>query len=144
MKLATFTHGGRTRIGAVEVGQVADVAAAAPGLPQDMRGFLQLGAEGLKQAHAALARAPRLALKDVRLEAPVPDPRKFLAIGLNYEDHVKEVGAKRPDFPSCFAKLPNAVNGPFATVQRPRVSEDRKSTRLNSSHSSPSRMPSSA
>lgn len=123
MKLATFTHDRRTRIGVVEGDRIADVTATASGLPQDMRGLLELGPDGLKRVKAALALAPRLALEEVRLEAPVPDPRKFLAVGLNYEDHVKEVGAKRPDFPSCFAKLPNAINGPFDPVQRPRVSD---------------------
>lgn len=121
MKLATFTHDGRTRIGAVEDDQVADLTAA--GLPADMRSLLALGAEGLKRAAAARDAAPRFPLSSVRLEPPVPNPSKFLAVGLNYEDHVKEVGAKRPDFPSCFAKLPNAVNGPFDPVQRPRVSD---------------------
>ena len=123
MKLATFTHGGRTRIGVVEGDRIADVTAAAPDLPRDMRALLELGPDGPKRAQAALAKSQRLALADVHLEAPVPNPRKFLAVGLNYEDHVKEVGAKRPDFPSCFAKLENAINGPFDPVQRPRVSD---------------------
>jgi len=122
MKLATFTQGKRTRIGVVEGDRIADVTATAD-LPQDMLSLLRQGADGVKRVAAALDKAPRLALKDVRLEAPIPNPPKFLAIGLNYENHVKEVGAKRPDFPSCFAKLSNAFNGPYDPVQRPRVSE---------------------
>jgi len=122
MKLATFTQGKRTRIGVVEGDRIADVTATAD-LPQDMLSLLRQGADGVKRVAAALDKAPRLALKDVRLEAPILNPPKFLAIGLNYENHVKEVGAKRPDFPSCFAKLSNAFNGPYDPVQRPRVSE---------------------
>ena len=122
MKIATFTQGKRTRIGVVEGDKIADVTAAAD-LPQDMLSLLRQGADGMKRVAAALDKAPRLALKDVRLEAPILNPPKFLAIGLNYENHVKEVGAKRPDFPSCFAKLSNAINGPYDPVQRPRVSE---------------------
>jgi 2-keto-4-pentenoate hydratase/2-oxohepta-3-ene-1,7-dioic acid hydratase in catechol pathway len=121
MKLATFTQGGRTRIGLVEGREIADVGAAAE-LPRDMVGLLRLGAEGVRRAAAALPVAPRIPLAEARLEPPVPNPPKFLAVGLNYEDHVREVGAKRPDFPSCFAKLSNAINGPYDPVQRPRIS----------------------
>ena len=54
-----------------------------------------------------------------KLLAPVVPPL-FFCIGLNYRQHAEETGAPLPPHP------------------------DRKSTRLNSSHSSVSRMPSSA
>ena len=38
----------------------------------------------------------RHALEDVRLLAPV-QPRKFLAIGLNYADHIAESGMDAPE-----------------------------------------------
>jgi 2-keto-4-pentenoate hydratase/2-oxohepta-3-ene-1,7-dioic acid hydratase in catechol pathway len=37
-------------------------------------------------------------LEDVRLLAPVR-PRKFLAIGLNYADHIAESGMDAPEYP---------------------------------------------
>ena len=40
MKLATFTHGGETRIGAVVGELVVDLSKAAPELPTNMRDFL--------------------------------------------------------------------------------------------------------
>ena len=42
--------------------------------------------------------AERHALEDVRLLAPV-QPRKFLAIGLNYADHIAESGMEAPAVP---------------------------------------------
>ena len=90
MKLATFTHDGATRIGVVTGDEIVDLAAAAPGLPPDMVALLAGGAAALEAARQAEARAAgRLKLAAVRLEAPIRRPSKFLAIGLNYADHVR-------------------------------------------------------
>lgn len=123
MKLATFTEGGRTRIGVVEDGRIADVCAADPSLPTDMTAFLKTGAAGRTALARALAGAPRRPLAEVRLEAPVPHPGKFLAVGLNFADHIREIGAATPAFPSTFAKMTTCIAGPTDPVHRPRVSD---------------------
>ena len=123
MKLATFTDDKGTRIGVVEGSDVVDVTAAAPDLAKDMTAFLALGTDGIGKARAAAAGAPRLTLESVKLEAPVPNPGKFLAVGLNYADHIREINAPTPEFPSCFAKVRTCINGPYDPVHRPRVSD---------------------
>jgi len=123
MKLATFTDGKGTRIGVIEGNEIVDVTAVAPALPKDMPAFLALGTGGISKATAALADAPRLTLEGVKLEAPVPNPGKFLAVGLNYADHIREINAPTPEFPSCFAKVRTCINGPYDPVHRPRVSD---------------------
>lgn len=123
MKLATFTEGGRTRIGVVEDARIADVGAADPAIPADMTALLKQGAAGRAAIDRALATAPRRPLAEVRLEAPVPRPGKFLAVGLNFADHIKEIGADVPKFPSTFAKMATCINGPYDPVHRPRVSD---------------------
>jgi 2-keto-4-pentenoate hydratase/2-oxohepta-3-ene-1,7-dioic acid hydratase in catechol pathway len=65
--------------------------------------------------------AERHLLADVRLLAPVL-PRKFLAIGLNYADHIAEAGMERPQFPVFFNKQVTCVVGPEDEVHMPRVS----------------------
>jgi 2-keto-4-pentenoate hydratase/2-oxohepta-3-ene-1,7-dioic acid hydratase in catechol pathway len=60
-------------------------------------------------------------LDEVRLLAPVR-PRKFLAIGLNYADHIAESGMQAPEFPIFFNKQATCVVGPFDDVHMPRVS----------------------
>ena len=122
MKLATFMCDGSTRIGVVVGDEVADLKAAAPDLPTDMRSLLELE-EGLDRAGAAAVVAPRIALDRVHLEAPLLNPGKFLAVGLNYADHIREINEKTPVFPSCFAKLTTCINGPRDPVHRPRVSD---------------------
>jgi 2-keto-4-pentenoate hydratase/2-oxohepta-3-ene-1,7-dioic acid hydratase in catechol pathway len=123
MKLATFTHAGSTRIGVVVDDEIVDLAAAAPDLPRDMVAFLAAGAPVLAAARSAVAdRTPRLALAGVHLDAPVPRPPEFLAIGLNYADHVAEAKLERPTFPVFFNKQVTCVTGPYDPIHLPRAS----------------------
>jgi 2-keto-4-pentenoate hydratase/2-oxohepta-3-ene-1,7-dioic acid hydratase in catechol pathway len=122
MKLVTFHHGGTTRIGAVDGDAVVDLTAAAPDLPGEMVAFLEAGPAALAAAHAAVGAGPRLALVDVRLEAPIARPPKFLAIGLNYADHVAESGREAPKFPTVFNKQSTCVTGPGDPIHVPKVS----------------------
>jgi 2-keto-4-pentenoate hydratase/2-oxohepta-3-ene-1,7-dioic acid hydratase in catechol pathway len=66
-------------------------------------------------------REQRHALDEIRLLAPV-QPRKFLAIGLNYADHIAESGMEAPEFPVFFNKQVTCVVGPHDDVHMPRVS----------------------
>jgi 2-keto-4-pentenoate hydratase/2-oxohepta-3-ene-1,7-dioic acid hydratase in catechol pathway len=122
MKLATFTHGGDTRIGLVVDDEIVDLAAADPDLPRDMLHFLEAGPDALQRAHAALDAGPRLPLADVRLEAPIARPPKFLAVGLNYADHVAEAGLETPAHPTIFNKQSTCVTGPTDPIHVPKVS----------------------
>jgi 2-keto-4-pentenoate hydratase/2-oxohepta-3-ene-1,7-dioic acid hydratase in catechol pathway len=65
--------------------------------------------------------AERHALEDVCLLAPVR-PRKFLAIGLNYADHIAESDMEAPQFPVFFNEQVTCVSGPDDEVHMPRVS----------------------
>jgi 2-keto-4-pentenoate hydratase/2-oxohepta-3-ene-1,7-dioic acid hydratase in catechol pathway len=123
MKLATFTHDGRTRLGVVDGDAVVDLAAAAPDLPGDMLGFLEAGAPALQAAHAAVGTGPRVPLADVRLEAPIARPPKLLAVGLNYADHVAEAGLETPQHPTIFNKQSTCVTGPTDPIHLPRASQ---------------------
>src|SRR3989442_15961387 len=89
--------------------------------PSEMTALLAAGLERVAEA-AAKARA-RLPLHSVRLEAPVLRPPKFLAVGLNYADHVAESGAERPALPTFFNKQSTCVTGPYDPIHRPRVSQ---------------------
>ncbi len=123
MKLATFTHGGTTRIGVVVEDSIVDLAAAVPELPREMIAFLAAGGSAIdRAAGAAKNSAHRIALKSVKLEAPIARPPEFLAIGLNYADHVEETKMKRPEFPMFFNKQSSCVTGPGDPIHLPRAS----------------------
>ena len=57
----------------------------------------------------------------IRLLAPVLT-RKFLAIGLNYADHIAESGMEPPQFPVFFNKQITCLVGPDDDVHMPSVS----------------------
>jgi 2-keto-4-pentenoate hydratase/2-oxohepta-3-ene-1,7-dioic acid hydratase in catechol pathway len=122
MKLVTFTHQGRTRIGCVQGEAVVDFVATAPGLPSDMLGLLEGGPDAMAAARAASESDARIPLADVLLEAPIARPPKFLAVGLNYADHVAESGIETPQHPTIFNKQSTCVVGPDAEVHLPRAS----------------------
>jgi 2-keto-4-pentenoate hydratase/2-oxohepta-3-ene-1,7-dioic acid hydratase in catechol pathway len=63
----------------------------------------------------------RHALETVRLLAPVM-PRKYLAIGLNYADHIAESGMQAPEVPFFFNKQVTCLAGPGDDIHMPRVS----------------------
>lgn len=57
----------------------------------------------------------------VRLGAPIPDPTKIIAIGLNYRDHAEEQNKQPPERPLLFAKAPSALVGPCDAIVPPPV-----------------------
>jgi 2-keto-4-pentenoate hydratase/2-oxohepta-3-ene-1,7-dioic acid hydratase in catechol pathway len=65
--------------------------------------------------------APRIPLAETRLLAPA-SPRKYLAIALNYADHIAEMGMEAPEVPVFFNKQVTCVTGPGADVHMPKVS----------------------
>lgn len=126
MKLATFTQAGTTRIGVVDGEAIVDLSAAAPNLPTEMCAFLAAGTAALATARQATEQvgAPRLALADVTIQAPILRPPKILAVGLNYRDHIAETGMQTPQYPMIFNKQSTAVTGPDTAIHVPRVSGD--------------------
>lgn len=131
MKLATFTHAGSTRIGivdgadgadGVDGAEIVDLTVAAPDLPREMVAFLEAGSNAMEAARAAVIDGKRIPLADVKLEAPISRPPKFLAVGLNYADHVAESGMETPEYPTIFNKQSTCVTGPTDPVHVPKAS----------------------
>lgn len=103
MKLVSFTHNDRTRLGAVIDGEVQEMA-----WPDSMLAAVR---RGMTPSRGSL----RFKLEDVRLEAPLY-PGKILAVGRNYANHAKEMDNEVPDKPLVFAKFPSAVIGPNTPI----------------------------
>ena len=58
-----------------------------------------------------------------RIGACVNNPKKFIAIGLNYSDHAKETGAEPPSEPIVFMKATSSISGPNDDIE---ISKDSK------------------
>jgi 2-keto-4-pentenoate hydratase/2-oxohepta-3-ene-1,7-dioic acid hydratase in catechol pathway len=85
--------------------------------------FLQLGEAGMQTARHVLALGGTgVPIAEVQLHAPVLRPGKFLAIALNYADHVEESGGDRPAHQTWFNKQITCVNGPHDPIHLPIAS----------------------
>jgi 2-keto-4-pentenoate hydratase/2-oxohepta-3-ene-1,7-dioic acid hydratase in catechol pathway len=62
---------------------------------------------------------PAYRMNEVRLHAPLLNPPRIFAIGLNYRDHAKESGMEIPTTPVVFFKLPTAIVGPGDPIVLP-------------------------
>ena len=118
MKLCRFAiDGDSPALGIVEGDEVSDLSTA--DVPQEPAAALAaVGPDALRKMAAD---APRLPLSDVALLAPAA-PRKYLAIALNYRDHIAEMGMEAPEVPVFFNKQVTCVVGPGADVHMPKVS----------------------
>jgi 2-keto-4-pentenoate hydratase/2-oxohepta-3-ene-1,7-dioic acid hydratase in catechol pathway len=118
MKLCRFAiDGDSAALGIVEGNEVVDLSSAdVPAEPA-----AALDAIGQDALGRLAANAPRLPLAEVRLLAPA-SPRKYLAIALNYRDHIAEMGMEAPEVPVFFNKQVTCVVGPGADVHMPKVS----------------------
>jgi 2-keto-4-pentenoate hydratase/2-oxohepta-3-ene-1,7-dioic acid hydratase in catechol pathway len=123
MKLATFSAGGADELGIVIGDNILSLSRSAPRIAANMTDLIARWAD-IKDDMRRIAEygADALPLATVRLRAPIARPGKIMAIGLNYADHVKETGRELPKEQVWFCKQPTAVNGPFDSIQIPKVS----------------------
>jgi 2-keto-4-pentenoate hydratase/2-oxohepta-3-ene-1,7-dioic acid hydratase in catechol pathway len=123
MKLARFTEGGVTRFGKILDGHVVDLSGI-EGIGSSMRQLL----ENLPMLRTSLdaAQSPVHRLQSVKLEVPVNDPQKFLAIGMNYKAHAEEARAAGIPIPTSqlwFNKQVSCLTGPYDPIELPGVVE---------------------
>ena len=127
MKLARYTAGTRTQIGVVIADRIVELERVLPQAPATIREVLAGGKDLLQKIAAALPDASAgIPLSAVRLEAPVPDAQKYLAIGMNYHDHAEEArraGIPIPQTQLWFNKQVSCITGPYDDVHKPKVSD---------------------
>jgi 2-keto-4-pentenoate hydratase/2-oxohepta-3-ene-1,7-dioic acid hydratase in catechol pathway len=118
MRLVTFhENGGRARFGVVSGAGIVDLSARMAPEITSVRALLASGE--LAEAAEAGAAEPDVALADVTLLPPVPDPAKILAIGLNYADHRAEGNAPEVSHPTVFTRYPDSQVGHGEALRRP-------------------------
>ncbi|WP_407148866.1 fumarylacetoacetate hydrolase family protein [Bradyrhizobium sp. ORS 86] len=118
MKLVRYGEKGAEKPGLIDKsGQLRDLSAHLKDLTGDAYAPEQLK----KLAGLDPASLPAVSGKP-RLGAPVTGISKFVAIGLNYEDHARETGAQIPSEPIFFMKASTSLCGPNDQVEKPRGS----------------------
>lgn len=119
MRFVTFELEGKPRPGLVTGEEVVDLSEQGFGsLLEVIEGI----ADRRIDASKLLPSTRSHKLSAVRLLAPIPTPRKFICVGLNYLDHAKESGAEIPDVPTIFNKFATTVIGPGQPIVLPKVS----------------------
>jgi 2-keto-4-pentenoate hydratase/2-oxohepta-3-ene-1,7-dioic acid hydratase in catechol pathway len=135
MRLVTYNSGlHAARLGVLVDSLVIDVerfgSAHGVPLPNDMLSFIDNNAtllhvlkELLGDPARRLPAGSALPLENVRLQAPIPRPRKnIFGIGLNYREHVAESAAglntdkDLPKQPVLFSKPPTTIVGPGGAI----------------------------
>ena len=115
MKLATIRLGGTTRAVRVEDTGYVDLGYADVGA--------LLAQDGWRD-HAASATGALHPIEGTGLAPVVPHPGKILCVGLNYRNHILEMGRELPDHPTLFAKYTEALIGPHDTINLAPESEN--------------------
>ena len=128
MKLARFTISGRTVVGIIDGDRAVPLSQLDPAAPETLRELLAQGPQEIARLAKALAekRPAGHALADVRLEAPIPEAQKYMAIGMNYHDHAEEAakaGITMPKNQLWFNKQVSCITGPYDPIYKPRVSD---------------------
>ena len=118
MKLLRYGEKGKEKPGLIDkTGQIRDLSAHIA----DLAGEAFSPASLAKIAALDPEKLPAVSGKP-RIGAVVGGSPKFIAIGLNYTDHAKEVGMAIPAEPIVFMKGNNSLCGPNDQVEKPRGS----------------------
>jgi 2-keto-4-pentenoate hydratase/2-oxohepta-3-ene-1,7-dioic acid hydratase in catechol pathway len=115
MKLVSFSESD----GVVRPGFLFDDTSTILDLsPAGYASTLEVISKGITQTTAAR----KVPLSQIKLHAPLPNPPRIFAIGLNYRDHAKESGMAIPTTPVVFFKLTTSVIGPGDAIVLPKNS----------------------
>ena len=149
LQFVTFVHDGMRRVGVHKDGKIIDVRGALAArlrdggeghpralaealIPSDMRGLIERGEPAIAQVRSAVQYAldrgeggdpteSRIVFgfSEVGIHAPILNPEKVIAVGLNYLDHAKESGMEPPKNPIFFSKYASSIVGPGGAVVIP-------------------------
>lgn len=138
MRLVTYDKAGAWHSGVLVGDRVVDTAQALgesdaavlgasadpPGLNRRLLARTDGTLDRLHAAAQALADGAA-ALAEVRLGPPIPDPDKFICLGLNYRDHAAETGMDAPPAPILFSKFRNSLTGARDPILLPAAASDK-------------------
>jgi 2-keto-4-pentenoate hydratase/2-oxohepta-3-ene-1,7-dioic acid hydratase in catechol pathway len=127
MRIATFQHQGRRHVGLVDAASLTVTPLA---LAQPEAGALALVEAAANGQPMPGPAGPAIALADVRLEAPIPRPRRNVwCVGRNYHAHARELrdtvfkdsNTNPQAWPIVFTKVPECVVATGTEVRLPHA-----------------------
>lgn len=127
MRLATVDVNGRTVV--VDVTEFGDGHGRGRVLAEGCVGELLRRGESLSRREAPNPGAvgasgsggDLVEFASTQLRPVIPAPGKIFCVGLNYREHIEEMGHDIPDHPTLFAKFSSALAAPFGEVTLPEI-----------------------
>jgi acylpyruvate hydrolase len=110
MKLATLRTADGTRAVKVADDRLVDLGA------EDLGAFL---ARPDWREAAETADGPSYPLEGADFAPLVPQPSKVVCVGLNYKNHIQEMGRDLPEYPTLFSKFADTLVGATDDILRP-------------------------
>ena len=121
MKLVSFETEGRASYGAVVGERIVDLGRTHGDTYPTLAAYL--GSGELERAGASIAGTQGdLALGDVTLKSPIPNPAKMIGLGLNYRKHIVESGRDIPQYPMLFTRYADSMVGHDEPMIVPKAS----------------------
>ena len=115
MRLASLKDGSVIAISREGVVNLSDV-----GFGGSMLGLIEEGPDELNRIKKDSGNAAKTkGIENESLAAPLDNPPKIVAIGLNYKDHAKESKMELPKTPLVFAKFGSSITGPSDPIVIP-------------------------
>ena len=112
MKVVSFSQGG----GAVKPGVLFEETGTI--LDLSLQGFSST-LDVIECGLPSVVAAGKIPLAEVKLHAPICNPPRVFAIGLNYRDHAIEAKLELPKYPVVFFKMTTAIVGPGEAIVLP-------------------------
>ncbi|MCL4792141.1 MAG: fumarylacetoacetate hydrolase family protein [Gammaproteobacteria bacterium] len=122
MRIASFTLGQQPGYGVVSAAGLQPAPAAFLARFPDLKSVLAAGA--LKDLADAVRASAPLDIDTLQFSMPIPDPARIICVGMNYLEHIHEMGRKRPAYPSLFTRFNDTMVGHGQPVLRPRISTE--------------------
>ena len=116
MRLATIRTGDGTHAARVEGDVLVELDYP------DVGALLRSGADALERAQGdEHVTGAEHALDTADFATLVLDPGKIVCVGVNYADHIAEMGRELPEFPTLFAKYTDALIGARDDIVAPHA-----------------------
>ncbi|MYY00742.1 MULTISPECIES: fumarylacetoacetate hydrolase family protein [unclassified Streptomyces] len=117
MKLATLRTGGTTRAVRLDGDTLVDLGAP------DVGALLARDDWAAYAASVTAQDATTYAAAGAAYAPVVPGPSKVICVGLNYRNHIQEMGRDLPEHPTLFAKFADTLTGPGDDILRPQETD---------------------
>lgn len=114
MRLLTYRIGDGTRAGRLDGTTVTPLDAP------DVGALLSAGPDWRDRAVSGTGEP--VPFDGLDLAPVIPEPRKIICVGLNYREHIAEIGMDAPEHPTLFAKFARALIGAADPIQIPAAS----------------------